>query len=264
MKNKQKYCTVGALRIRRILIITVITAIALAAVIYFSVFCRVKLVTVENNEKVSDPIILTSLDIRPYRHLYSISTGKTEKEILALSPYVKSVRLERNLPSELIIILEEYTARYYIVEDDLCYLVSDTLFVLEEIPLYEVDTTELAYLKIPEIDKTKDRFGIGKTIRFTDTENTAYVSDLLKCVSESPLSDSLSALALDQKANITAEIDGKYRVKLGNSKDMTEKLELCRAAVLYLQENMSGVRGTLHAWSTEKVTFEITGVAENP
>ncbi len=264
MEKRQKYCTVGALRTRRFLIIAITAAIALSAVIYFSVFCRIKLITVENNDKISDPIILTSLNIKPYRHLYSISTKKTEKEILAISPYVKSVRLERKLPSELVIILEEYVARYYIIEDDTCYLLSDTLFVLEELPLSEVDIKTVAYLKIPEIDKTEDRFDVGKTIRFTDTENTQYVSTLLQSVAQSPLATSLSALSLDEKANITAEVEGKYFIKLGNSKEMQEKLDFCYSSIQYLKENMNGVKGTLHAFSTEKLTFEITGVAENP
>ena len=264
MEKRQKYCTVGALRTRRFLIVAITAILALTAVIYFSVFCRVKLITVENNEKISDPIILTTLNIKPYRHLYSISTKKTEAEILAISPYVKSVRLERKLPDELVITLEEYSARYYIIEDDVCYLLSDTLFVLEELPLSEVDTKTIAYLQIPEIDKTKDRFAIGKTIRFVDKENSDYVNAILKNITESPLGDAVTALSLDEKANITAEVDGKYLLKLGNSKEMSEKLTLCYASIQYLRQNVTGVKGTLHAWTTEKVTFEITGVAENP
>lgn len=264
MEKRQKYCTIGALRTRRFLITAVTAVIALAAVIYFSVFCRVKLVTVENNEKVTDTVILTTLDIRPYRHLYSIGTRKTEKEILALSPYVKSVSLKRNLPSELVIVLEEYNARYYIIEDDICYLLSDTLFVLEELPLSEIDTKTVAYLQIPEIDKTNDRFAVGKTIRFTDKEDGEYVNHMLKTVSESALGEAVTSLSLHEKANITAEIDGKYLIKLGNKKEMSEKLALCYESIQYLRKNVTGVKGTLHAWTTKNLTFEITGVAENP
>lgn len=264
-----KHTTAAAIQKRRIAVIAVIAAIALALTVYFSVFCRVKLVTIENNERLSDPLILSELNIMPRRHLFSISKTKLEDKIRAISPYVKDVHMERKLPSEIVITLEEYGADFYIVKDDICYIVSDTLFVLEEIPLEELDTKATAFLALPEINDEKNRagisnFGIGKTIRFADTENNTYIPSLMKTFAEYALSDRITALHVDERANITAEIDGKYLLKLGNSKGLKEKLALCEASIDYLTENMAGVKGTLHAWTTEKVTFEITGVAESP
>ena len=265
-QGKQKFLTVGAVKRRRFLIVFIVSALALTATVWFSVFCRVKLVTVENNEKVSDTVILTSLDIRPYRHLYSLSANKVEKEIMALSPYVKNVSMKRKLPSEIVITLDEYTADYYILKDEKCYLVSDTLFVLEEIAAEDLEMTEAAPLALPEIkeDNKFYTFGIGKTLRFADSENDTYIKDLMKTIAESPLGDRITALSLDEKANITAEIDGKYLLKLGNAKEIKRKLDLCHADIVYLSENMTGVKGTLHAWNADRITFEITGVAENP
>lgn len=266
MKNgQQKFMTVGALKRRRFFIVFIIGAIALLATVYFSVFCRVKLVTVENNVKITDPIILSEVNIPPYRHLYSLSERKVEKEILAISPYVKSVEMERKWPSEIILILEEYSADYYIIEDGRCFLLSDTLFVLEEIPLTEIEEHGAAYLALPEI-KADEYYtiAVGTTLRFADKENDTYIGGLMQTVSASPLSEGITSLTLDEKANITADIDGKYHLKLGNAKELEKKLALCEASVRYLTENMAGVTGTLHAWTTEKTTFEITGVVENP
>ncbi len=267
MKNeRQKYLTVGAVRRRRFLTVFIIGALALAFTIWFAGFCRVTLVTVENNEKISDTVILSELNIKPYRHLYSFSESKMEKELLALSPYIKSAHMERRLPSELVIVLEEYSADYYIIKGDSCYLVSDTLFILEEIPLTEIAEHDAAYLALPEIKEDNDyyTFGVGKTVRFADAENDTYIQELLKTVSESSLGERITSLTLDERANITADIDGKYHLKLGNAKEMKNKLSLCNASIRYLTENMTGVKGTLHAWTAESVTFEITGVIENP
>lgn len=265
-QGKQKFLTVGAVKRRRFLIVFIISAIALSLAVWFSVFCRVKLVTVENNEKVSDTVILTSLGLRPYRHIYSISASKLEKEVMSLSTYVKGVSVKRKLPSEIVITLDEYKADYYIVKDEKYYLVSDTLFILEEIAAEEAETCGAAPLDLPDIkeDNKYYTFGVGKTVRFADSENDTYIKDLMKTIAESPLGSRITALSLDEKANITAEIEGKYLLKLGNAKEIKRKLDLCHADIEYLSENMTGVKGTLHAWNAESITFEITGVAENP
>ncbi|MBQ8497491.1 MAG: FtsQ-type POTRA domain-containing protein [Clostridia bacterium] len=257
--------TVSAVKSRRFFTVFIIGTLALLITVWFSVFCRVKTVTVENNEKISDTVILSQLNIMPYRHIYSFSEKKMEADLLALSPYIKSARMERNLPSELVIVLEEYAADYYIIENDRCYLISDTLFVLEEIPLTEIGWHDAAYLALPEIKEDKYySLSVGTTIRFTDKTDDAYIASLLQNVAESPFASRLTSLTLDEKANITADIEGKYHLKFGNAKEFEKKLSLCAASIDYLSENMVGVKGTLHAWTTENITFEITGVAENP
>ena len=264
-QERQIYMTVGMIKRRRFFTVFIIGIIALMVTVWFAVFCRVKTVTVENNEKISDTIILSQLNIMPYRHLYSFSEKKMEADLLALSPYIKGAHMERRLPSELVIVLEEYTADYYIIEKDRCYLISDTLFVLEEIPLTEIGWHDAAYLALPEIKEDKYySLSIGTTIRFADKTDDAYIASLLKNIEESSFASRITSLTLNEKANITADIDGKYHLKLGNAKEFEKKLSLCSASIDYLSENMVGVKGTLHAWTPENITFEITGVAENP
>ena len=258
----KKNMTVRTIKRQKFFIVFVIAALAILITVYFAVFCRVKLVTVQNNETVQTVSVLDAVRIMPRRHLFSISERKVEKAVLAISPYVRSVQMERKLPSEIVITIEEHRADYYILKDEKCYLVSDALFVLEEIPLSELDIQKTAHLTLPDINEEK--FGVGKTIRFAEKEDDAYIADLIRIFSASPLSETATSLSLREKANITADVGGKYHIKLGNSKEFQKKIELCEEAVSYLTENMNGISGTLHAWTTEKVTFEITGVSENP
>ena len=260
MNPTKKIITVASLKRRKALIILVTTVIALALSSYFLLFCRVNEITVSGNTTIAEETIREAIRIKNGRHLFSINETKLENAVLAISPYVKSVHAERKLPSKLSITLEEYNADYYIIKDEKCYLLSDTLFVLEERPLSEIKNISAAHLTLPHTIN-EEKFAIGKTIQFEDKETDTYIKELLASFSASPISEAFTALSLDEKANITAMIGGKYYLKLGNSKEIEKKLSLAKGAVDYLSQHMAGVAGTLHAWSTEKVTFEITGVA---
>ena len=260
MNSKKKIITVASLKRRKALIVFVISAIALCLSSYFLLFCRVNEITIGGNTTISEEAIREAIRIKNGRHLFSIDETKLENAVLAISPYVKSVHTERTLPSKLSITLEEYSADYYIIKDEKCYLLSDTLFVLEECTLSEIENIRAAHLMLPNAIND-EKFAIGKIIQFEDKETDNYIKELLASFAASPISETFTSLSLDEKANITAMIGGKYYLKLGNSKEIEKKLSLAKGAVDYLSKHMAGVAGTLHAWSTEKVTFEITGVA---
>lgn len=262
MKQKQIKLTTGTLRRRRFFIIFLMVASAVLLSFCFFRYFRVKTVTVRNNAEVETALILETANIKIDRHIFAVNAKKIESEILKLSPYVKAVNVKRSFPSEIVIELEEYEADYCIMVLEKYYLMTDGLLLLEEIPESEIGDHETAFLNLPEINTDAKKFGIGKRLVFAKNADDAYVGEALKTVSESFLSDSLSALSLHEEANIIAVIGNRYTLRLGNKKDLGEKLALCKEAVDYLKENMPGVTGTLYAWTTKQVTFEITGTAE--
>ena len=235
------------------------TATAFLIIFGFLRFCRVKAVTVLNNQAVDSATILEKANVKINKHLFSVNIAKIEKNILQTSPYIKSVQAKRNLPSEILIEVEEYKADFCVQILDKYYLVSDTLLVLEEISESEAAAHPSALLTLPEINTDEGKFGIGKKIVFIDREKGNFVSEILKTVTSSFLSDSLTSLSLHEEANITAVANNRYTLRLGNKKDLEKKIAMCEEAIAYLRDNMPSVTGTLFAWSTKQVTFEITG-----
>ena len=258
MKSKQKNITVRTLKRRNFLIIFGISAATILLVVWFVVFCRVKTITVKNNLTITTETILSAAKIKENRHLFSIDLDKVESAVETISPYIRSVTAERNIPSEITITVEEYSADYYIVLEDICYLLSDSLFVLEEIPLSESETQTGARLTLPEIKEIQ----VGSTIVFEEKENMTYILNLLSFFGNSTLSDTITVLRLAEKADIRAEIDTHYEIRFASANGLEKKLSLCEESIAYLRKNMYGVKGILHAETTDEVTFELTGVAE--
>lgn len=259
MKQKIIQSTAGKIARRKYFIIFIMTASAILISFCFFRLCRVNLITVRNNATVDTKQILESADIKLNKHLFSVNLQKIEEAVLNTSPYIKSVQVKRNLPEEIVIEVEEYEADFCISVLNRYYLVSDTLLMLEEIPEAEALRHPAAFLELPEINTDEKKFGIGKQVVFTEKENNTFVSQILTTISQSNLANSLTSLSLAEEANITAVVNNRYTLRLGNKKELAKKLAMCEESIAYLQENMPSVTGTLFAWTTKQVTYEITG-----
>ena len=264
MKQKKKLKIIrsspGKILRRKFLIVFLMTATAIAITFSFLFFFRVKTVSVFLNQKILTEDILAAADIPLNRHIFSVNAKKAESSILSLSPYIRSVSVKRKFPSGIIIESEEYTADFYVCIEKKYYLVSDTLVILEEIDSSEISGTGAAELRLPEVNTDSKKFGIGKKIVFTEKDDRDAIPLMMETLSKSSLSYSFTGVFLDEEANLTAIVNGQYTLKFGNKKELKKKLRLCEEAIEYLSANMTSVTGTLHAWTAEKVTFEITGV----
>ena len=251
----------GKILFQKFLLVFLMIAAAIAITFSFLFFFRVKKITVLQNQKITTDEILTAADIPLGRHVFSVNIQNAEASVLSLSPYGKSVNIARKFPSQIIIEAEEYTSDFYIEIEGRYYIVSHTLLILEEIAESEISGTGAAELFLPEINTDSKKFGVGKTITFLEKKDKETIPLLMKAFSKSKLFGSITMLDLDEEANLTAIVGRQYTIKLGNKNDLEDKLLLCEEAVKYLSENMGSVTGTIHAWTSKKVTFEITGVA---
>ncbi len=261
-KKNQKsiHSSPGKILSQKFFIVFFMAAVAISITFAFFFFFRVKTITILHNQKITTEEILAAADIPSGRHIFAVNAKKAESSVLSLSPYVKSINVKRKFPSEIIIELEEYKADFYTEIDQKYYLISHTLLILEEISESEIASTGAAELFLPEINTDSKKFGIGKKIVFLEKNDRESIPLLMETFLESELFDSFTKLDLDEEANLTAVVGGQYTIKFGNKKDLSKKLGLCEEAIEYLSENMASVTGTIHAWTSKKVTFEITGV----
>ena len=259
MKQKIIKSTTGKILCRKYFIVFIMTVSAILISFWFIRFCRVNTISIHNNSAVSTEQILETANIKNNKHIFAVNVKKIEAAVLETSPYIKSVQVKRNLPSEIVIEVEEYKADYCVSVLNKYYLVSDNLLVLESISEAEMITHTSALLTLPEVNTEEKKFGIGKKLVFVDQEDDTFVSETLKTISESTLSGSLTSLTLHEEANITAVVNNRYTLRLGNKKELAKKIDMCAESMEYLQTNMPSVTGTLFAWTTKQVTFEITG-----
>ncbi|PWL98388.1 MAG: hypothetical protein DBY04_04145 [Clostridiales bacterium] len=247
------------LKRRNFLIVFFFCAITLSLVIWFLSGCRIRTVVVENALAVSEQSILDAADIKIGRHQYAIDKSDIAARVKAVSPYIKSVTVERHLPTELSLIIEEYEPLYYTEYNGTFWILSDSLLVLEVFP-DELSAKERAQtlLLLPEIKSCK----LGAPLEFADESDDKAARESLAVFQESLFPEPLSSLDLSEKFNITANMQDKYTLIYGDMQNLKEKIQFSLRTVRYLSENMYGVTGTIYAAKLGMASFEITGVLE--
>ena len=271
MKKNAKPMSAASLRFRNFLIAFCFVAAALGLSAYFLFMCRVETVLVKNTVTVPQPVIMDAANVKAGRHLFAISRAKIERAIIDSSPYVKSVTLERKLPSTLHICIEDYKTAYYIEHKGEYYLLSDKLFVIEKTTPEDALDLGAAPLMLPELKEYKkpedenepfEEVHLRETLAFKVKTDLAWCEKLLDAIADTDFADMITSVDLADPFDLTVIVSEKYTLHLGNEKNFAAKLARCENAIHYLTENMYGVRGIIHATDNAPVTFEITGVAE--
>lgn len=271
MKKNTRPVTPLGLTIRNFMISFGFAAVAIALSVLFFTVCRVENISVENTSIVPQPTILDAAGIKAGRHLYSLNTAKIKSNIVNSSPYVKSVNIERKLPSTVRILVEEYDLSYYIEYEDRYYLVTRDLLVLEETTVE--DATEkgavpllLPKLKAPKVDKNNPDapkvLTPMQTLTFETTADLKWSQTLLCALAETDFADKITFVDISDPFDIRINVSDKYTVRLGNEKDFEKKLSRVENALEYLSEAMYALTGILHAEKDAPVTFELTGTID--
>ncbi len=271
MRKNVTPMTPTALLLRNGFIIFLFLTAAVLGSVFFLTRCRVKTVVVENEGYVPEPVILDAVTIKRGTHLYAVDEEKIEAAIVEASSYVKSVTLKRKLPSELQIWVEEYILAYYIEYEDIYYLITDDLIVLEATTPEDAMAKGAIPLTIPKLKDpkaTKEEpnppkiLTVGKRLAFDKTEDLAWVKKLLSAIRSTDFADRITKIDLSDPYSLRLSVENKYEVRLGGERDFEKKLSRVENALHYLEASLYALKGILHAEKDQPITFSFTGVIE--
>ncbi len=208
-------------------IIGAVCVCLLAVVLHNFVFV-IKNVKVEGNVYCTAESIIASSGIVSDEPMYSINKDEIAKNIKKANPYVDTVSVKRDLPSDIRIIVSESTPACYVSIADEHFVISDTLRVLE----YTEDIGKVCSLSkkrvlLPEISCAI----LGEKLGFFSVSDTDYISDVIRAVSECKLADRVEVISLKNKFDIYVVCDGLYRIECGSASDISLKLEVAEAII---------------------------------
>ena len=254
----RKPITLKKLKRRHACIVFCFVTAALLIAGWFLFGCRVKRIVVEGGTIISEEAVLDAAKIKNGRHLYALDTDKIGNDVAAISPYIKRVTVTRALFGEVHIRIEEYDGAYYVEHENAYYILSDSLRVLDKTEDI-ADCLAKAEIRVilPEIKEAK----VGKALVFADKTKSTTVRQTLESFSAFSYRDMLLWIDLSSEFAVTANADDRYRLILGNTSELDEKLTLTAESIRHLSQNMGGATGTLYAAIPGEVSFEVTGVA---
>lgn len=160
-----------------------------------------------------------------------LSANAAEQTLLSNLPYIHSCNISFELPNVLIFDLTDEVAVVYTEIYGEYYALSSELRVLEHSDSKEA-YSNLLYIEIPRVTYAV----VGETLVFDGSEDGDYIAEFLSLLETSELRGRIGRVYFEEKFDIVASIDGKYRVLLGSPADM--KLKLAAVSKM-IEENES-------------------------
>ncbi len=177
----------------------------------------------------------------------SINEGAIAEEIIDRFPYIKEVRLHREIPDKLTIEVTE----------------EEPVFVAEVYGEYYLLTAEMRVLErrgdFPDGDLIKLKLPVGDIKNVRDGQVLAFEGNMLdvvmraaKAVSSDEMREKTAILDVTDRFNIVISYDGRFRLELGTVNDIEIKLSLA-FEVIKSEKFDGGNKGTIYLDDVNRV-----------
>ena len=212
--------------------------IVLALVFGISVFFRVSTITVTGNRQYSQEEVIEASGIQTGDNLFFINRGAAYSRIYTRLPYVENAVITRFLPNRLNIRVTESSAIAVVESDSGPWIVDRTCKLLAP-----ADSTDLsALISVDGLTAIAPEVGQLVAPGEAETPKVAYLSVILREISELDLKDAITRIDLSNVANPSFDYLGRFTVKLGTGENVEYKFQCLLSAVEALEP---GDRGTL-------------------
>lgn len=202
--------------------------VLLTAVAILLAVMRVKNVAVEGNGIYSQEEILAAAEV-DNSVLPFISKNVLQSKIIAACPYVDSVELEKNYPSDLKIVVTEAKAVYSITVHEKQYSLDRNLRVIDT----GVPSAALVTLSLPDISRAEE----GKKIEFYASAEYVFETLAFLFDGEDPLP--FTHVDLSSRFHIFGVIGDTAKIEFGSVDDFSRKLIAAKKLLKIAEEKDS-------------------------
>lgn len=190
-----------------------------------------------SGKKYTKEEILAVSGIRKEDNIIMTLESAVSKRVTEGLPYIGSVKLNKELPDKVTIVAEETKAAYCIKHSKKYVLMDSHFKVLET---QEKRNKKLTYIEGLKISKSD----IGKTVEFKDETAFSNAQQIIKMVKKS--GNSINSLDISSQFDINFTVNGKYKVEMGTSNDLTEKLDFMNKMIEQIEKKHNDDKGTIN------------------
>ncbi|MBQ4562143.1 MAG: FtsQ-type POTRA domain-containing protein [Clostridia bacterium] len=228
------------LRQRVMLSALIIVLLAVFLIGAVAIFFRVHSVKVKGNTVYKDSDIITASGIKRNMNIYLIDDKSVATEIISRFPYVRTVKVERNIPNSVTVKVECDEPNYYVEIVGECFVLSGDLRVMQRF-----ETKEELLTVHPEIIKLTGgairRAVVGDELVFVREAYSQQAKQLLSVLESTEIFAGVSAIDFSDRFNVYVTYAGRLKANIGNSDDLELKLRFMNEIVKDLGE----ARGTI-------------------
>ncbi len=202
----------------------------------FFVFFRVKDISVTGNSVYTDEEIITASGIEEKVNMFSFSGKTVEQSIKDALPYVGSVTVKRDLPSGVVIEIEEEKAVMYTVLNGDYYLLSDELTVLSVSS--KLSSVPGGAIKL--ITGSVNRCLVGQALTFMDERTRDSILEMYAILSENEMEYNIREIDITSRFDISMQYTDRFRVYIGDMDNFDLKIPFLAKVIDELYEDDKG------------------------
>lgn len=204
--------------------------IVLVIVVYRLLFVINDISAVGGESYTSEELVAAS-GVDEGDHLYSFSSKEIGRLMSLRCPEVESVDVDRTPPGTIVFNITEEKPAFYADFYGEYRMLSETLRVMGSVTEEDAKSSGCPKIIVPDVHRAT----AGLQPEFAGVRDESYIYDVSKAVLTSALGERAGTLDLSDKYDITLTVDGKYILKLGDSKSVETKLKI---AVAVLEDEM--------------------------
>ena len=224
---------------RLIIMISVVAAVLFSMIIFF----RVDNIEVYGARFYEEEDIISQCGVATGDNLLTLSRGKVSGNIMAYRRYVESVKVERRLPDTLVIYVTECDPRYAVQDTEGNYfLMTADCKVLEQITAFEAKEFTLVQELVILTPTPGEEIQI-QAEEGSDTKASGQMTALkalLKGIEEAALVKHIASVQIPSAHKVSLWYEDRFKVELGNTSQLDNKLEHLKAAVAKQESYVTG------------------------
>lgn len=228
-----------------IVLLTVLVVFVLSLTVLF----KVDTIIVSGNKKYTSQQITSVLPIEKEKNLFLIDKKGAAQKLEENLPYVYNVEITRKLPSTVEVKVTEPQFVYYVKNSNNTYTYFDDNFKILEADVKSAPKKGIEVKKI-----AFENAVAGKEAKITNSDVVDDIKALMQTVTDLQMKK-ITAVYSESMVSNYMVYDNRITVKLGETKDIKDKVFTALAAIEKLDESNPGAEGTLTATNSKQIYF---------
>ena len=216
--------------------VLVFAAICGAIAVALALFFKVETISVAGNSRYSSDQIVEAGGISPGDNMFFLNKYKASEKITSALPYIETVRISRQLPGTLVVIVTECTAPAAIQQEGKLWLLSGDGKIVDTKPAGSAD--QYAMVKGLSLESPQ----VGADIQVPEEQQAAarLLLTVLGLLRDKDMLSDVQSIDLSDAASVVMRYLDRFDVTFRRDADFDYKLDYLVAVVERLEVNEAG------------------------
>lgn len=215
-----------------------VLAICVAIIAALTLFFRVETIRVSGQQRYTDEQVQEASGIQIGDNLFLLNKYDAAGKIVEALPYIEDTRINRKLPSTLVIEVAECGTPLAMVQDGYAWLVSSRGKIVDQLDVAaaaDFGTISGCQLLSPSV-------GTKLALATDFSAQQSSLLALMAALEDADMMDRVDGIRMEDLAVLYMDYDGRFTVKMPYGADYVQKVQILRMALEseYVQDNMTG------------------------